>query len=40
LNGARVELHGADRFTLREGKATEGRSYFDPRPFLEGNDRK
>ena len=35
LRGTRFELRGADRFTLRDGKATEGYSYFDPRPFLE-----
>src|SRR5215510_7266991 len=35
LCGAPVELRGADRFTLKEGKACEGRSYLDPRPFLQ-----
>jgi SnoaL-like domain len=35
VGGAAVELYGADRFTLREGKGAEGRSYFDPRPFLD-----
>ena len=35
LHGRPVELRGADRFTLRDGKASEGFSYFDPRPFLE-----
>jgi len=36
LNGAAFELHGADRYTLRDGKGSEGYSYFDPRPFLGG----
>jgi ketosteroid isomerase-like protein len=36
LRGAPFELHGADRFTLRDGKASEGVAYFDPRPFLAG----
>jgi len=36
LRGAPFELRGADRFTLRDGKGTEGYSYFDPRPLLEG----
>jgi len=35
LNGAPFELRGADRYTLREGKAAEGYAYFDPRPFLD-----
>ena|GEM_PF-4434844 len=35
LYGAPVELHGADRFTLKDGKACEGQSHFDPRPFLQ-----
>ncbi len=35
LLGAPVELRGADRYTLRDGKATEGYSYFDPRAFLD-----
>lgn len=35
LHGQPIELRGADRFTLRDGKATEGHSYFDPRPFLD-----
>ena len=34
VRGARFELYGADRYTLRDGKAAEGYSYFDPRPFL------
>jgi ketosteroid isomerase-like protein len=34
LRGEPFELRGADRFTLRDGKAVEGYSYFDPRPFL------
>jgi SnoaL-like domain len=38
LRGAPFELHGADRYTLREGKATEGHAYFDPRPFLDGEE--
>jgi ketosteroid isomerase-like protein len=36
VRGEPFELRGADRFTLRDGKATEGCSYFDPRPFLDG----
>jgi ketosteroid isomerase-like protein len=35
LDGSPFELRGADRYTLRDGKATEGYAYFDPRPFLE-----
>lgn len=35
LHGKPFELHGADRFTLSDGKASEGFSYFDPRPFLD-----
>ena len=35
VHGAPLELRGADRFTLRDGKASEGVAYFDPRPFLE-----
>lgn len=38
LHGAPLELRGADRYTLRDGKATEGHAYFDPRPFLERAD--
>jgi ketosteroid isomerase-like protein len=38
VNGAPIELRGVDRFTLRDGKASEGFSYFDPRPFLEGQE--
>jgi hypothetical protein len=34
LNGSPVEIRGVDRYTLRDGKATEGYSYFDPRPLL------
>jgi hypothetical protein len=30
------EIHGADRFTLRDGKAVEGVAYFDPRPLIGG----
>jgi SnoaL-like domain len=33
-HGAPFELHGVDRFSFRDGKAFEGYSYFDPRPFL------
>jgi len=33
-----AELRGADRFTLRDGKASGGYSYFDPRPFLQGQE--
>ncbi len=35
LNGAPFALRGADRYTLLDGKASEGVAYFDPRPFLE-----
>jgi hypothetical protein len=34
LNGVRVELRGADRYTLVDGKASEGVAYFDPRPLI------
>lgn len=30
--GRAVEIRGADRFTLRDGRATEGFAYFDPAP--------
>jgi hypothetical protein len=36
LHGGPFELRGADRCSLRDGKATEGYAYFDPRPFLDG----
>lgn len=32
LGGRALEIHGTDRFTLRDGKATEGFAYFDPSP--------
>ncbi len=35
VNGASLEIHGADRYVLRDGKAVVGRAYFDPRPFIE-----
>jgi ketosteroid isomerase-like protein len=35
LPGGPIELRGADRYTLRDGKVTEGIAYFDPRPVLE-----
>lgn len=35
LNGSPIEVRGVDRYTLRDGKAVEGYSYFDPRPFVE-----
>jgi hypothetical protein len=38
LHGAPFELRGADRYTLRDGKGSEGVAYFDPRPFLEPED--
>jgi hypothetical protein len=31
-----LEIHGVDRFTLEDGKATHGVAYFDPRPMLAG----
>lgn len=34
LHGKPIELRGADRYTLRDGKGVEGYAYFDPRPFL------
>jgi SnoaL-like domain len=36
LAGRPIEIRGADRFTLRDGRATEGYAYFDPRPLLSG----
>lgn len=30
-----IELRGADRFTLRDGKVSDAVSYFDPRRFIE-----
>lgn len=35
LHGKPIELRGADRYTLRDGKGAEGYAYFDPRPFLD-----
>ena len=35
LLGSPIELRGADRYTLRDGKVVEGAAYFDPRPVLE-----
>jgi ketosteroid isomerase-like protein len=35
LPGGSIELRGADRYTLRDGKVAEGVAYFDPRPVLE-----
>jgi hypothetical protein len=35
LQGDALELRGADRYTLKDGKATEGHAYFDPRTFLD-----
>ena len=35
LLGSPIELRGADRYTLRDGKVVEGVAYFDPRPVLE-----
>lgn len=34
LHGSPMEIRGVDRYTLRDGKASEGYSYFDPRPLL------
>ncbi|QBD80436.1 hypothetical protein EPA93_32470 [Ktedonosporobacter rubrisoli] len=36
LHGVPFELRGVDCFILKDGKASEGYSYFDPRPFLQG----
>jgi ketosteroid isomerase-like protein len=33
--GTAFEIHGADRFSLRDGRAVEGVAYFDPRALLE-----
>jgi hypothetical protein len=35
LPGGPIKLRGADRYTLRDGKVTEGVAYFDPRPVLD-----
>jgi ketosteroid isomerase-like protein len=35
VQGTAFEIHGADRFTMRDGRAAEGVAYFDPRPLLE-----
>ncbi len=35
LPGGPIELRGADRYTLRDGKVCEGVAYFDPRPLLD-----
>jgi hypothetical protein len=34
LGGTAFEIRGVDLYTLRDGKAAEGVSYFDPRPLL------
>ncbi|HEU5471814.1 MAG TPA: nuclear transport factor 2 family protein [Actinophytocola sp.] len=34
MTGGGVEIRGADRFTLRDGRATEGFAYFDPAPMI------
>lgn len=34
LRGTPIEVYGMERFTFKDGKAIDGRSYFDPRPFL------
>ena len=34
LPGGPIELRGADRYTLKDGKVAEGVAYFDPRPLL------
>jgi ketosteroid isomerase-like protein len=39
LHGTPFEIHGADRFTLRDGRADEGVAYFDPRPLMDLRDR-
>jgi ketosteroid isomerase-like protein len=36
LDGTPFEIPGVDLYTLRDGKGSEGISYFDPRPLLEG----
>lgn len=33
-----ARILGVDRYTLKDGKATEGYSYFDPRPFLDAGE--
>jgi ketosteroid isomerase-like protein len=38
LGGTPIEVRGADRYTLRDGKGSDGYSYFDPRPFLEAKE--
>jgi hypothetical protein len=35
VRGHAIEIRGVDRFTLRDGKGSEGYSYFDPRPLLD-----
>ena len=35
LPGGPIDLRGADRFTLRDGKAVDGVAYCDPRQFNE-----
>jgi hypothetical protein len=34
LPSGSFEICGADRFTLRDGRAVDGVAYFDPRPLL------
>jgi hypothetical protein len=35
VNGTSLEIHGVDRYVLRDGRGVVGRAYFDPRPFIE-----
>jgi hypothetical protein len=37
--GGPIEPRGADRYTLRDGKVSEGVAHFDPRPLLERQKR-
>lgn len=36
LPGGTIEIEGVDRFTLVDGRATDGVAYFDPRPLIDG----
>jgi hypothetical protein len=40
LNGAPFALRGADRYTIRDGRASEGVAYFDPRPSSKSRRRR
>ena len=40
LRSGEFEIRGADRFTLQGDRAVEGVAYFDPRPLIDGWERR